>query len=641
MDPAYDNELSVDPASRPTGVPCVIRLACVAIVKNEEAGIAEWLAFQLAIGFDTIILFDNRSTDDTVAQARALAANHDIRIIDWPHTTPDYQTQAYEHAIREWGAEFDWMAFFDTDEFLVLEPHFDLKGILNLWDDAAAIGVPWAIFGSSGHESRPDGLTIEAFQHRAPADFGPNRHIKSIVRPRGVKACLNPHAFEMDGPYRALTGNALRLEENTLLADPPDYSLGKLHHYFTRSRTHWETKMRRGYHDIDRPSDEFSIYNVNEIFDDSTRRFVGPVRAMLSAAFRGNQIGSLRKNVSEARNIHSNPTELSNPLTMGFVLGWESALLGNCLSSFANLFALAERTGVLVAYPQLNNVDNVVDTEWCCHTVYSRQEDIEYDKINFIFRFIDSILKGSDFKNILVKTLNIDDLVCAQDIRNSIIFLTYTPAFKNLEIHENEIKNFCARGNGIIMLGCYWYQYFDVRLLKKEGELLRSKLRIKNADASIERTHLMAEGRNAVRVGIHMRRASDYRSWINGDFFFEVEYYVSVIKILHEELKDRKHYFFVCSDVKMEESLFDDLPVCYVSASPEDDFKALSECDYVVGPPSTFGTWAAFLGKGRRVILTKDRIQNSSAWQPFLDSSIDVVYPTAAYVPCGPFFGPL
>jgi Glycosyltransferases involved in cell wall biogenesis len=258
-----------------------LRIACVAIVKNEQNHVAEWIAYQLAIGFDTVIVFDNQSTDDTAARIRAFAPHHDVRLHEWTMTTPDYQTRCYEHAARSYTDEFDWLAFFDIDEFLVLDPGFDLKSILNLFPATPAIGVPWAMFGSSGHTEKPDGLLIEAFTHRSEPSFGPNRHIKSIIRPKHMLYCHNAHSFAMDGQYRSLTGKPLTFTQGGLLDTDPDYTLGKLHHYFTRSRAHWADKMQRGYHDTSREDSEFEAYDRNEIPDDSARDLAPRVREIL------------------------------------------------------------------------------------------------------------------------------------------------------------------------------------------------------------------------------------------------------------------------------------------------------------------------------------------------------------------------
>jgi hypothetical protein len=260
-----------------------MKLACVAIVKNEQRHIAEWLAYQFAIGFDTVILLDNQSTDATVTCARAFSPTYDVRVLDWNLTTRDYQPRAYEHAVHTFLDEFAWMAFFDTDEYLVIDPPFDLRAILTLWTDIPAIGIPWAMFGSSGYVTRPEGLLIENFLNRSEPAFGPNRHIKSIIRPSRMQRCENAHMFVMDGDYRSLSGLPLSFSQDGLLTKQPDYAIGKLHHYFTRSRDHWADKMRRGYHDTTRENSEFEIYDRNEIPDASATRLAPQTRAILDA----------------------------------------------------------------------------------------------------------------------------------------------------------------------------------------------------------------------------------------------------------------------------------------------------------------------------------------------------------------------
>lgn len=295
------------------------KIACVAVVKNEQRHIAEWIAYQFAIGFDAVILYDNQSSDETVVRAKAFMPSHDVRVIDWPVFAPDYQTRSYENAARTFAGEFDWLAFFDTDEFLVISSDFDLRAILGLWSNAAAIGVPWAIFGSSGHINWPDGLVIEEFVYRSQPSFGPNRHIKSIIRPQRMKSCLNAHAFEMDGVYRGLGGEELSWSQPGVLDREPDYRMGKLHHYFTRSQAHWDAKIRRGYHDTDRKASEFEAYDRNEVFDDSAARYASVVSRKL--AMMPLRIVDKAQKSSHRQKLHQ--TELSALLTaFGTLLCW-------------------------------------------------------------------------------------------------------------------------------------------------------------------------------------------------------------------------------------------------------------------------------------------------------------------------------
>jgi len=260
-----------------------LKIACVAIVKNEERHIAEWLGWQFLAGFDTVLLYDNASTDRTVEVARGLAARFDIRIVDWPASTPDYQGLAYTHAARSLAGQYDWVAFFDTDEFLVLDDGLNLKTLL-AGRPEPAVGVHWAIFGSSGHHTMPGGWVTTAFLHRSGPEFAPNRHFKSIIRPERMLRYYNPHAFDCGADIVTLSGRRLNQEMPGYVADAPDYTLGRLHHYFTRSRAQWEAKLARGYPDVTRAMSDFEAYDRNEVFDDQAASRQPAARALLCPA---------------------------------------------------------------------------------------------------------------------------------------------------------------------------------------------------------------------------------------------------------------------------------------------------------------------------------------------------------------------
>jgi glycosyltransferase involved in cell wall biosynthesis len=257
------------------------KIACAAVVKNEARYLAEWLAWQFMLGFDTVVLMDNGSTDETLAIAERFAAAYDVRRFHWADTSPSYQASAYDAVFRSMGQEFEWIAFFDADEFLLLDDGLELKTLLAARPEAA-IAIPWAIFGSSGRQEMQAGLTVETYTHRSGAEFYPNRHVKSIIRPARTGRCATAHVFEVDGAYVDLLGNALDWQFLGVLAVDPAYRGGRLNHYFTRSQAEWQQKLARGYPDRERAQADFFEYDRNEIFDDSAARRAPAVNAILA-----------------------------------------------------------------------------------------------------------------------------------------------------------------------------------------------------------------------------------------------------------------------------------------------------------------------------------------------------------------------
>lgn len=261
-----------------------MKFACICVVKNAEKSIAEWLAFHLAIGVDTIFVLDNGSTDGTADIVRQFAGRFDVRLAAWPLTSADYQMRGFLQAVQACRDEFDWCAFIDVDEFIMLPAGRTLADVVDVPDTVSAIAMNWAMFGSSGHDTRPDGLIIENYLHRADFTFPHNRMLKTIARPRQILGCRSTHIFSVTGDYVDMTHNVID-SSNDHIEHQPDYSAGRLNHYFTQSREDWQAKVvDRGYHDTERKLEEFKRYDRNDIYDDSALALVPKVREIMQEA---------------------------------------------------------------------------------------------------------------------------------------------------------------------------------------------------------------------------------------------------------------------------------------------------------------------------------------------------------------------
>ncbi len=124
---------------------------------------------------------------------------------------------------------------------------------------------------------------------------------------------------------------------------------------------------------------------------------------------------------------------------------------------------------------------------------------------------------------------------------------------------------------------------------------------------------------DGLTVGVHVRRG-DYKTYFGGKWYFDDETYWDAIQQIHIQLMnlgEAKHRFLVCSNepfaIKDEMvEMFQIKPL-----SPSDcmtDLYALSRCDYIIGPPSTFSQWSSYYGhvplrvmryKGERILLSE------------------------------------
>lgn len=258
-----------------------MKAAVCLYVRDEERSIAEWIAFHRVLGFDGFLVYDNLSVDGTRAVLEQAAAHADVRIASWDRTDPDAQRSAYEDALRRHGAEFDWVLFIDVDEFFVPVRFDSVHDFVGSLPQSRAVGLNWAMFGSSGVEDYPEGLVIETFTRRAPDDFQANRHVKSLVRPECVIRVACPHVSEVDGGYTDSVGRPMRWLSSVRSA--PQLEACRIQHYFTRSHAQWRDKIARGYRDIVRGAEQFSHFDRNEVVDETALRFAPEVRARLKA----------------------------------------------------------------------------------------------------------------------------------------------------------------------------------------------------------------------------------------------------------------------------------------------------------------------------------------------------------------------
>ncbi|MCB8876369.1 glycosyltransferase family 2 protein [Acidisoma silvae] len=291
-------------------------IAAVTCVRDEADSIEEWIAHHLTLGFDRIHIFDNGSEDQTRAKIEAVTRQIPaVTVQSWQPASGEPQKAAFAAGLDLMRAEnAEWCAFLDADEFIAnaaADPRTPagqegLADFLARHKDHAAIGLNWAIFGSSGHMTKPASLMQQAFLCRAEDGFSVNRHIKSIVRPHAVKDVLHAHGFVLDHPYYTANGDEIvwRMSEHGSAVQPfaytenfPSLNGWRVNHYFCRWRGRWDEKMRLSrLRDVFwRSEQDWDHHDRNEVFDATALRWAPQVRAKMV------ELGMIAATVAAAR----------------------------------------------------------------------------------------------------------------------------------------------------------------------------------------------------------------------------------------------------------------------------------------------------------------------------------------------------
>ena len=171
-------------------------LAAVSMFKNEALHLDEWLGFCVSEGVEHILLYNNSSTDNFLEVLEPWIAAGIVELVDWP--TPydsGAQTLAHSDALIRLRGQARWAAFIDIDEFLFSPAGQAIPETLRQFESHAGVIVNWQCYGTSGRESRPVGLTIENYTHRAKSEWARNRRVKSIVDPLLAVEPRGPHMF--------------------------------------------------------------------------------------------------------------------------------------------------------------------------------------------------------------------------------------------------------------------------------------------------------------------------------------------------------------------------------------------------------------------------------------------------------------
>ena len=229
-----------------------IYLTLVAIVRDQEHYIKEWLAFHRIVGVERFVLMLHRCADRTEERIRELSFRDDIFIHHVRETAqPSVQMGAYHWAVRNYGHDSRWLLFIDSDEFFFGTTEDHLPSILECYEKHGGLAAHWINFGHNNIPNREavfrnGRLSIEAFttKNDDPSHHA-NRSFKCAVQTEQLIALLSPH--------RALTINPI-VRENFEPLVASDYAteacpinnIVRCNHYHTRSMEDWVERSKRG-----------------------------------------------------------------------------------------------------------------------------------------------------------------------------------------------------------------------------------------------------------------------------------------------------------------------------------------------------------------------------------------------------------
>lgn len=141
-------------------------------------------------------------------------------------------------------------------------------------------------------------------------------------------------------------------------------------------------------------------------------------------------------------------------------------------------------------------------------------------------------------------------------------------------------------------------QYFDISKLHfPDVEIIRRTFDPDPPILQAAHDHaLRAKGGANVLLGLHIRRR-DYDVHLGGRHFYPLDVYRQAMDRMVALFAGRKVAFLLCSDEKLPDDFVAAHPATCGLGTQLGDLYTLAECDYLLGPPSTFSLWAAYYGR--------------------------------------------
>lgn len=267
-----------------------MKVALCVIVKNENKYLKEYIEYYRdVIKIDHIYIYDNNLDDDTDEYKENI---HDVTqeyeddnyvtIVD-VRGKLNYQVGAYMDCYNKYGNNYDWICFFDADEFLNLQNFNSIQEFVGQekFNKFLIITIPWLCYGDSEqlyYEDKPvqERFKVPVYNYNS---FFDNLIIKSIIK-TNIKNLVwdfkipltNTHLpnvlFGVNGNLPLyicdINGNYMYPDKmnNETLNDNLFYNV-HLKHYWCKSTEEYIIKRLKGWacgglpHNIDRDIDEY------------------------------------------------------------------------------------------------------------------------------------------------------------------------------------------------------------------------------------------------------------------------------------------------------------------------------------------------------------------------------------------------
>lgn len=277
------------PLNKSEGREADVSLCCV--FQNEADWLREWIEYHKLVGISHFYLYNNDSKDKYLEVLTPYLLTGEVELFEYSKTPFQVcdQPLIYNHALSLACGHSQWLAAFDTDEFLVPVQTKNLMSYLNTFPkDVGCIEINWLTFGTSRVKRLlPGELLIEKLILRAPIHADVNHWVKSIARTDATNEWIDAHFCSLKKGYLTLRPTA-PTSGGAPMTDA-DVSQIRLHHYMVRTEdffyqvklpriAKWDMNLLQG------KAPSSYLQTMNSVLDFTMLEFVPVLKTNLAAS---------------------------------------------------------------------------------------------------------------------------------------------------------------------------------------------------------------------------------------------------------------------------------------------------------------------------------------------------------------------
>lgn len=169
-----------------------LKVALCAIAKNENLYIREWVEWYNNLGISKIFLYDNNDIDGERFEdvINDYIESGFVEIIDKRGITKTVSTDkdgqtlqglSFQECFYNNFLDFDYMCFFDIDEYLEIYNKYDnLNSFLHDFDEFDGIRVQWKMYGDNDNLYYENKSLYKRFKKESNSSY--DKHVKQILK---------------------------------------------------------------------------------------------------------------------------------------------------------------------------------------------------------------------------------------------------------------------------------------------------------------------------------------------------------------------------------------------------------------------------------------------------------------------------